>query len=328
MRPLLLLPGLMFAATSHADILWMNNGDRLSGQIEEITDQQIRIALPYGAALTVQRDAVKRWRLTGSKQAVSRPRTNSNTPPGGISNTKEPHWFWAGQGDLSIKLKRNDKQTDNIDFTGQLEVADLDWRYTLEGKYIYETMDGMAKTHKYRVKPSVDYFWDQQWFWRSSVYYQYDMLSISYLNVDYGTGPGYRFWNDKRRRLELMTQGGLSQSYWREGNSLNVLFNAYNASYPFAALGWEYRQPIWSGSTELFSDGTYTRYLEQASPNVTLNHSIEASLGLRYYLNDFISLSWRSEIDWDDLWLEWEGQKLEPSDSKEWRHLLSLGAKF
>lgn len=155
------------------------------------------------------------------------------------------------------------------------------------------------------------------------------MLAISYLSVDYGTGPGYRFWNDKRRRLEAVLQAGLSQSYWQEGNNgLSVIFNAHHASYPFASMGWEYRQPFWEGSTELFSDGSYTRYLDQVSPYVTLNQSVEAALGLRYYLNDFLSLSWRSEIEWDDVWLQWAGQKLVPDDNKEWRHLLSLGARF
>lgn len=329
MRIWIVLPGLLGCLAAQADTLWMQNGDRLSGHIEAIEEQQIRIALPYGAPLTVRRDAVKRWRLS-KPAAAPRPQP---VQPGALSVTSapsvEPHWFWAGQGDLSVKLKRNDKRTDNIDFTGQVELADLDWRYTLEGKYLYETVDGITKTHKYRLKPMADYFQDQQWFWRSSIYYQYDLLAISYLSVDYGTGPGYRFWNDKRRRLEAVLQGGLSQSYWQEGNSgLNVIFNAHHASYPFASMGWEYRQPFWDGSTELFSDGSYTRYLDQVSPYVTLNQSLEASLGLRYYLNDFLSLSWRSEIEWDDVWLQWAGQKLVPDDNKEWRHLLSLGARF
>ncbi len=45
------------------DILWMNNGDRLTGTIEEIGDESVRIALPYTGAVTVQREAIKRWRI-------------------------------------------------------------------------------------------------------------------------------------------------------------------------------------------------------------------------------------------------------------------------
>ena len=46
------------------------------------------------------------------------------------------------------------------------------------------------------------------------------------------------------------------------------------------------------------------------------------------YLNDNLNLSWRSELEWDDLWLEWGGKSYTPSNSKEWRHLMSLGASF
>ena len=123
-------------------------------------------------------------------------------------------------------------------------------------------------------------------------------------------------------------QGGLSRAYWRSGSNLSWVFNSQAVSYPFASFGWDYRQPLWGDSTELFSDGTYTKYLDQPSPYVTLNQNVEASLGLRYYLNDNISLAWRSELEWDDIWLDLAGNTYTPSDSKEWRHIVSLGASF
>lgn len=67
------LGGLLLLASQSAiaDILWMNNGDRLTGTIEEITDVQVCITLPYSQMLTVKRGAIKRWRL--DKQPLSRP---------------------------------------------------------------------------------------------------------------------------------------------------------------------------------------------------------------------------------------------------------------
>ncbi|HHQ4492059.1 TPA: DUF481 domain-containing protein, partial [Aeromonas hydrophila] len=57
------LLALLLSPAVSADILWMDNGDRLTGTIEEIGDQQVRIALPYSAPITVKREAVKRWRI-------------------------------------------------------------------------------------------------------------------------------------------------------------------------------------------------------------------------------------------------------------------------
>ena len=55
MRAWIVLAGVTGCLAAQADTLWMRNGDRLSGHIEAIEEQQIRIALPYGAPLTVRR---------------------------------------------------------------------------------------------------------------------------------------------------------------------------------------------------------------------------------------------------------------------------------
>ncbi|GAJ50409.1 hypothetical protein ASA01S_089_00020 [Aeromonas salmonicida subsp. masoucida NBRC 13784] len=57
--PFWFLLSLLLSPMALADILWMHNGDRLTGTI----DEQVRIALPYSSPVTVKREAVKRWRL-------------------------------------------------------------------------------------------------------------------------------------------------------------------------------------------------------------------------------------------------------------------------
>ena len=89
MRAWIVLAGVTGCLAAQADTVWMRNGDRLSGHIEAIEEQQIRIALPYGAPLTVRRDAVKRWRL--SKLASTRPQP---VKPGALTastSSAEPH---------------------------------------------------------------------------------------------------------------------------------------------------------------------------------------------------------------------------------------------
>ncbi len=94
-------------------------------------------------------------------------------------------------------------------------------------------------------------------------------------------------------------------------------------------LGWDYRQPIalWSEQLELFSKGNYKRYLDQPSPYITREQAVQGSLGMRYYFNDHLRLSWSSELDWEDSRLDYQGVQT-PLSGKEWRHLISLGASF
>ncbi|MBF3237164.1 DUF481 domain-containing protein [Aeromonas veronii] len=310
------------------DILWMNNGDRLTGTIEEIGDESVRISLPYTGAVTVKRDAIKRWRL----EHQDKPKA---TAKGGFTLFKDEQderkaWLWTGSGDLNIKLKHKDKHTNNVNFKGKTELANLDWRYSLSGEYSYETSDSVTDNHDYKLNPTIDYFFDQQWFVRSSLNAEYDMLESNYLSLDYGTGPGYRFWNEKRRRLEFVAQGGLRKTYFREESGIGLLFKGNRIiDYPFASMNWDYRQPIpiWREKLELFSQGRYLLYLDQPSPYITLNRDVTGSVGLRYYFNDHLRLSWSSEMEWEDGEVHFVGLEQKYKET-EFRHLLNLGASF
>lgn len=227
---LLLLPG----SAAMADILWMHNGDRLTGTIEEITDEQIRIKPAYSQAMTVQRQAIKRWRL--DKQEKPRPLTKTGIPL--LDSPDDAHaWLLTGTGDLNIKLKESDKKTNNVNLKVSTELANLDWRYSLDGEYIYETANNITDSHEYKLKPKLDFFFDDHWFLRSSVDIDYNMIDAGYLEIDYASGPGYRFWNDKKRRMELISQLGLDRAYFRpEVWSNSDLFDERIINYPFVNL--------------------------------------------------------------------------------------------
>ncbi|MGL5948431.1 MAG: DUF481 domain-containing protein [Aeromonas sp.] len=323
----LLLALALSPAALARDTLWMKNGDRLSGVIDDITAEVIRIELPYAGMLEFKRSDIKRWRL--------RPQEKPTLPKGKIVHKKAPdnedEWLWAGHGDLNVKLKQNDQQKNYINFQGKTEVANLNWRYTLASEYNYDTADGETDSHDYRVLPTFDYFFNDDWFVRTALNYEYEMVDDNYLSVDLGAGPGYRFWSDKRRRLELMAQAGMLRTFFRRGdNEANRLFAGTRIfNYPFASLSWDYRQPIALGKeqVELFSQGTYLRYLSQASPLIERSQDITGAVGLRYYFNEHLRLSWFSEMEWKDGVINLPGYDQRFKET-EWRHLLTLGASF
>ena len=318
---------LLVTSQARADILWMHNGDRLTGTIEEIGDDEVTIKLPYSQTLTVRRDAIKRWRLDKPEQP--KPLTKTGIPL--LDSPDEVNaWLWNGTADLNVKLKESTKKTNNINLKASTEVANLNWRYTLDGEYIYETSNSVTDSHEYRLSPKLDFFFDANWFLRSSVEAEYDMLDTNYLNLSYATGPGYRFWNDKRRRLELIAQLGLQRAYFTPDEwEYSDLFDERIINYPVVNLGWDYRQPLslWQQRFELFSKGSYEKFIDQPSPYLTRNQTVNGNLGLRYYFNDHLRLSWSSELSWDDSWLDYGGGR-ESLGDKEWRHTVTLGASF
>lgn len=312
---------LLLTHTALADVIWLKNGDRLTGEVHA-DEKSLTLTFAFGGSVTVPRSEVARWRAqlapapTLSKKGVTL-----------ASDTAEHGWHLTGSGDLNMKLKQNTSQTNSLGAKGKLGLENPDWRNTLSASYDYDTTNGQTTEHKYHIEPSIDYFLSDRWFWRNRIDYQYDMLALGYLEVDINSGAGYRVWKEKQRQLEFLLLGGARQAYWRPDPRIQMLFGSNQATYPIISAGWDYRQRIMDSRLEIYSEGQYIDYLDQPSPYLVFDKTVDTEVGLRYYLSDHLRLSWSSQLEWDDAYLMWQGQKY-PIDSKEWRHTLSLGASF
>lgn len=313
----------------HADTLLLQNGDRISGDIQSQTDQSVSIRLPYATtAIQIPRKSVKQVITTHAKTQKAEVKSDPDV-------LKETDWKLSGGADVDVKITHNSSTTNYAKATNTLEYTDSIWRYALDDSYYYETEDGDTDTHKYTIKPSLDYFFTTKWYWHNSVEYDYNMIADKYLSVDYATGPGYRFWNEKNRRLELTLQGGMRTAYWHDGSdsdddssTLSSYYINDHYSYPFVSVGWDYLQPIADTDFTLFSKGTYLKYVQQQSSVVTMNQSLNFNAGIRYKLSEHVHIALGTGLDWDDIYLNLDGHKIRDADNKEWRQTLSIGATF
>ncbi|WP_409420173.1 DUF481 domain-containing protein [Pseudaeromonas sp. ZJS20] len=316
-----LLLGLLGAAQV---VLWMDNGDRLSGQIKKISGSELVLETVYGGQLRLPRANVTRWQDEAG-QFKAPEALVAATPPA----KPQADWEYKLAADASAKLKRGESSRNDIDLKLDTQLTAGQWRWGLTGDYEYDTSEGETLTHKYQLVPKLDYFFHPNWYWRGSVDYRYDMLGSTYLEVDYATGPGYRFWKRKESWLEMNLQAGWSAVRWRGDNeALSFLFPGQQVAYPLLSWGWDYQQPLGDSRFTLFSQGKYTKFLQQQSDWVVLNQQVEGEFGLRYALSKHLRLSWRSEVDWNDMWLKVDGQKIRDDDDLEWRHYLSLGFNY
>lgn len=322
MNPILSLLLLIFALPLAADTIWLKNGDRLTGEVTP-GEESLTLTFPFGGEVEIPRTAVKRWR---AKQEAA-PALSKKGIDLTLLRPDEEKWHLSGSSDVSLKIKQNTSRTNNLSIKGKLEMENPGWRNGLEGEYDYDTSNGATTDHSYRLQPRVDYFLADRWYWRTTVDYQYDMLENNYLRVDYNSGAGYRAWKEKRKRLEFLLLGGLREAYWDSDPDAELLFGSQHAAYPTLTLGWDYQQRLEASKVELFSEGRYIHYLSQPSAFLIYRRTIDGSVGMRYYLNDNLRLSWSSELTWDDGYLEFEGIRSAIPD-KEWRQTLSLGASF
>ncbi|MCD8546922.1 MAG: DUF481 domain-containing protein [Aeromonadaceae bacterium] len=305
-------------------VLWMENGDRYSGQIKKISGSELVLESTYGGQLRLPRANITRW-----QDEVGQLKAPAELVAALPAVKPKADWEYKVAADASAKLKRGESSRNDILFKLDSQLTAEQWRWGLTGEYEYDTSEGETLTHKYQLLPKLDYFFHPNWYWRGSVDLRYDMLGDTYMETDYASGPGYRFWKRKESWLEMNLQAGWSAVRWRdEDTNLALLFPGNHVVYPLAKLGWDYQQPLGDSRFTLFSQGNYVKFLAQRSDWLVLNQQAEGEFGVRYALSKHLRLAWRSEVEWSDMWLEYAGQKLRPADDLEWRHYLSLGFNY
>lgn len=322
MRPFLLALLLLLPLPAAADVIWLKNGDRLTGEVQA-NEKSLILTFPFGGEVEIPRSAVKRWR---ARQA-SAPKLSNKGINLALLAPDDEKWHLTGSEDINLKIKDSTNRTNSLSTKGKLELENPDWRSGLEGEYEYDTSNGITTDHHYRLKPRVDYFITDRWYWRGTIDYQRDLQEPVYLEVDYNTGPGYRVWKESKKKLEFLLLGGLREAYWRANPTFYRLFNSDHVAYPTMSLAWDYQHRIEDTRFELFSSGEYIHYLSQPAEYLTYERTVDGELGMRYYISDNLRLSWSANLTWDDIYVDYQGDSRN-INGQEWRQLLSLGVSF
>ncbi len=312
------------ASTGHSAVIWMKNGDRLTGTITQQDKDIVFLNLPYSGQVQLPRaqiDRIEQQKLLPVEPAVVVAETEAVV----IKNQPVRHY----SVDLTAGKKRSSSSTDNLGFKGSFEQRDDNMRLTFDGKYDYETSNSLKKTHKYLINPGADYFFQPQLFWRNKVDYSQDFIASDYKNTDLSSGVGYSFYDTAELRVEFIALAGLKRTHFKETSGLELFFgDRQKLDFRHVQLEWDLRY-LWPGSSfELFSEGSYLKPVNQPVQYIEFEQEINLSSGLHYYLTERIRLSFSVDLDWskiDVVLPEFEGLS---ADSRDLHQKLSIGAKF
>lgn len=311
------------ASTEHNAVIWMKNGDRLTGTITQQDKDIVFLNLPYSGQVQLPRAQIERIEQQKLQPVASV--VVAETPTVVIQNQPVRHY----SVDLTAGKKRSSSSTDNLGFKGSFEQRDDTMRLTFDGKYDYETSNSLKKTHKYLLNPGADYFFQPQLFWRNKVDYSQDFIASDYKNIDLSSGIGYSFYDTTELRVEFIALAGLKRTHFKETSGLELFFgDRQKLDFRHLQLEWDLRY-LWSGSSfEVFSEGSYLKPVNQPVQYIEFKQDINISSGLHYYLTERIRLSFSVDLDWskiDVILPEFEGLS---ADSRDLHQKLSIGAKF
>lgn len=313
------------AVPVQADQVWLKNGDRLSGTIEQLQDGKLRLATKYAGTLSIRWPEVQR--IESSQPLLITLARGEQPPPAGaslvefkapqqqrvlrqeqIADIQQPAHFssqfsWTGNLDLSLDLERDQDSSDSLRLKANNEFLQGFWRDKLDGSWELRQTNGTQDKHTYNLTNSLDYFWNSDWFWRGDASFKKDFHNDLYQESKYGSGPGYRFYDDKSGRFELGTTLGRQAYFYHAEPDLN---------FSILTLSWDYRRFLFQdGWLELYTNGEYSYpYFHE------VDYAITAEAGMRIRLTQHLRSTFSSELD------ALQGKLESRSD---WKHFFGLG---
>ncbi len=327
--------------TAQADVIFLQNGDRISGKIFLIEENTVHVKTDYAGILQLNNRnivqfslstpvSVKESRFTESipatevvydvsrKGGENRLFIKSHGLPKSIPFNKElvvakvngatlkaQEWKHSGNVDLSANFDQDSSKTARYRFKGLYKLEHNLWRHGFTGNIYRKRDNDRTKSYYYNVGYSVDRFFTRSLFWQGSIDYQYDWIEDIRENFLVGAGPGWQVWDDARSSLSLATLLNYQELHFKEGD---------DSSNPLMTLKWDYQQYLLNQQFKFSSTGTVGRSFNQ---DVTLDLNLNATLA--YKLTDSLSLN---------TGFQFERLKAKRGDSKNRSFSLGIGYQW
>lgn len=308
LRTLLCSLVLVLAAPVLADTVWLNNGDRLSGEIVLLDGGKLALKTKYaGQVLIAWKDIdtlrsdkpllIRRQGLdselsnqleaagkgmvrvvNGSTQTVPLTTIKRLVPPRPVLQDR----LWEGNLDAKLDMERDDNDTDEWKLKGNTRMEHGRWRHLLSGELERKVKNEAKTADNWQLEYDLDRFINDHWFWRVGAEHDEDEFAFFSRQRSLGTGPGYRFWDNELGRLDVIGQF----------NRLQLQFNGGERSFNTYSLSWDYKRLLWGTRLEFYSTA------ELQLPDVEeIDYVLDSEMGLRYRLTDWARLSLLYELD-------------------------------
>lgn len=299
-----------FSSFACADTVWLKNGDRLTGVVRVLDGKKLLLQTSYGGTIaldwkqvaTLESDRELLVRLNkggderiqriGSGEAGKIELDNGwsvkSVELADVTQIIKPKPLvqdltWKGGMDFGLDYKRGERSSDDYDISLWSEGRHGDWRHQLGGEYNRELKNDVVSTDNWSADYALDRFLGQQLFWQGRFSYKSDRIEEVARQRSFGSGPGYQFWDDELGAFSMATL--INRSDYR-------YFDGERDRFYELSVRWDYKRALLGRSVELFSAGELGRALHGS-----VGHSLDYTLGLRYKVNDWASLSMKASRD-------------------------------
>lgn len=317
-----------FFGIANADVLFMQNGDRISGEIKRVWDGELFIESDYADEFAVSLDAIARIESDGDFDIELRDHSEltgrfasdesgamvlvtetSTLPfsPAAIEEMTEPEadFEWESRSDFSLSGSRGNSETSDFLWQAYGSVKLGDHRHQLELRLDRKEQDGSITKNQYDSSYNYSWFFSDHWFLGAGIGYARDPVRQLSDRYTPGIGIGYQVFEDADRLLEVSLA------------AIAVRERIAGETNDSTTARWQlrYRRDV-TGDLEFFHDHRFLTYLTGRS-----NRIADTSTGIRWDVWRDIYLN--AQLNWN-----WESNPASGNESIDLTYALGIGVEL
>lgn len=306
MKKLFCMLLLSASATAAADVVVLNNGDRLSGVVDSIDGEQVLLKTDYAGIVPINMDAIVqletdqafdidvggtqhngRFAFDGQQQIV----TDEQTQPvelaavsrAGQNRLKIPSLGreWTSRADVALVISNGNSDTQSLNTLVESTLTRDRVEHAVSLLVANEEAEEETTKEQFDLDYAYKRFLSEQWYASGNAEYFRDDLKGIDQRVTLGAGMGYQFWDDSFGSLS--TEVGISAVQEKRDGA--------EETDPAIRWGLAYKRFLLAKKLELFHKQSVL-YI----PDSDRGEVLSSSSGARYALSNRIDTTARVDV--------------------------------
>ena len=321
---------LVFSPLTSADVLVLKNGDRITGEIKRIWDNEVTIEPAYADEFQVdlpmvdyiesdrdfEIDLVDGTSVTATfagtaddgSQIITTDVDSMELPLGDVLELDEPedYYDWESHVDFASTINKGNTDSENSRLRADGTFKHGDHRHRGEVTFFREEQSGIKSQEQDRFTYNYNWLFNDPWFFTSALTYERDPIIELDSRVIVSAGIGHDIWNTPRRYLTVQLGAG----YQAE--------EIGGASEDSSVAVWDlrFRHDFVGDDLEVFHNQTI-----RANMSGRTNTAYRTSTGVSYEISDLLYASVSVEFDYDT-------DPVDTAENEDLALMFGLGLEF
>jgi len=337
---LMVLCVLSAQATQAQDVLVLKNGDRITGEISRIWDNEVTIEPEYSDEFQVdlpvvayiESDRVFEIDLQdgsavlasfggadeGGSQIITTSIETLKITLASIAELDEvdAHYDWESHVDLSGNLNKGNTDSANTKLRADGMFKHGDHRHRGEISFSREETAGLLTQEQDRFSYNYNWLYNDPWFFTANLNFERDPIVQLNSRVILSAGIGHDIWNTPRKNLSATLGLGLQTEEIGIGLPGPIFPESVSKQSSVAVWALRFRHDFFGDDLSIFHNHSITTNMSGRT-----NTSYRTSTGISYEITDLLYTS--ASVDYD-----YDTDPAFPAKSEDISILFGLGLEF